>query len=81
ILPVEQFKQQYGTRITPLGGLDVDRICRDTPEELRRYTRAKIEQCFAADGWWALGTGNSLTDYMPVENYLTVLEEGVRIVG
>ena len=39
-----------------------------------------IEQCFA-DGYWALGTGNSLTDYMPVENYLAVLDEGMKIAG
>lgn len=80
ILPVEQFKARYGQRVTPLGGLDVDLICRGTPEEIRRYTRKKIEQCFA-DGYWALGTGNSLTNYMPVENYLIALEEGLAIAG
>ena len=78
ILPVDQFKQRYGKRITPLGGLDVDIICRSSPDELRRYARTMIERCFA-DGWWALGTGNSLTNYMPVENYLVVLEEGLQV--
>ena len=81
IMPVEDFKKQYGQRITPLGGLDVDMICRSDPDTLRRYARQKIEQCFAADGYWAMGTGNSLTDYMPVENYLLVLEEGRKIAG
>ena len=80
ILPVDQFKQQYGSRITPLGGLDVDVICRATTDEIRAYTQRKIEQCFT-DGHWALGTGNSLTNYMPVENYITVLEEGMKVVG
>lgn len=80
ILPVEQFKARYGDRCTPLGGLDVDIICRGTEEEIRRYTRQKIEQCFG-DGWWALGTGNSLTDYMPTENYRIVLEEGQHVGG
>lgn len=80
IMPVTEFKRLYGHRITPLGGLDVDVICRSSPDDLRAYTRKLIEECFA-DGWWALGTGNSLTDYMPVENYLIVLEEGIRVVG
>lgn len=80
ILPVEQFKQRYRGRVTPLGGLDVDMICRGTPEQISQYTRDKIEKCFD-DGHWALGTGNSLTDYMPVENYRIVLEEGRRIAG
>ncbi len=78
IQPVEAFKQQYGTRLTPLGGLDVDMICRGSEAELRAYARRKIEACFA-DGYWALGTGNSLTNYMPVEHYLTILDEGMRL--
>lgn len=78
ILPVEEFKKQYGDRCTPLGGLDVDLICRGTEEEIRAYTRSKIELCYG-DGYWALGTGNSLTDYMPVPNYLAVLDEGMKV--
>ncbi len=78
ILPVAEFKKQYGSRVTPLGGLDVDVICRSDHETLRKYARKHIEACFA-DGYWALGSGNSLTDYMPVENYLVVIEEGLRV--
>lgn len=80
IMPVGEFKRLYGNRITPLGGLDVDVICRASEDDLRVYTRKHIEECFS-DGYWALGTGNSLTDYMPVENYITVLEEGVRVTS
>lgn len=80
ILPVEDFQRLYGGRVTPLGGLDVDVICRSDEDTLRAYTRRKVEACFAA-GHWALGTGNSLTDYMPVENYMIVLDEGRRVAG
>ncbi|OPZ23412.1 MAG: methylcobalamin:coenzyme M methyltransferase [Lentisphaerae bacterium ADurb.BinA184] len=80
IFPVAEFKRRYGGRITPLGGLDVDTICRAAPADLRRYARTMIERCFE-DGWWALGTGNSLTNYMPVENYLAVLDEGLQVAG
>ena len=78
IMPVAEFKRGYGNRITPLGGLDVDVICRASEKDLRAYARRAIDQCFAGDGWWALGTGNSLTDYMPVENYMIVLDEARR---
>ncbi|MHB1157805.1 MAG: uroporphyrinogen decarboxylase family protein [Phycisphaerales bacterium] len=78
IMPVEQFKAKYGRRVTPLGGLDVDMICRGSESQIHAYTRDKIEKCFA-DGHWAIGTGNSLTDYMPIENYKIVLEEARRI--
>ncbi|MCE5313919.1 MAG: uroporphyrinogen decarboxylase family protein [Armatimonadota bacterium] len=77
ITPVSEFKKQYGSRVTPLGGLDVDVICRSTEEEVRAYARQQIKKCFS-DGYWALGTGNSLTNYMPVENYIAVLEEGMN---
>jgi len=80
ILPVDQFKAQYGRRVTPLGGLDVDKICRLSHDEIRAYTRKMVEKCFA-DGHWALGTGNSLTDYMPVDNYVVMLEEGIKVAG
>ena len=80
ILPVGEFKKLYGNRITPLGGLDVDLICRGSKEEIREYTIKHIEQCFN-DGFWTLGTGNSLPDYMPVDNYITVLETGLEVVG
>lgn len=80
IMSVKDFKHQYGKRITPLGGLDVDFICRSGEKELREYTRCTIRECFY-DGFWALGTGNSLTPYMPVENYLCVLDEGLKTVN
>ena len=78
ILPVNEFKKQFADRITPIGGLDVDFICRASHDEIRARTRQMIEECFY-DGYWALGTGNSLTNYMPVENYITVLEEGIKV--
>lgn len=80
ILPVEQFKQRYGKRMTPLGGLDVDMICRAEPDDLRRYVRHKIETCFG-DGHWAIGTGNSLTGYMPIEKHQIVLDEMLAVAG
>jgi uroporphyrinogen decarboxylase len=80
ILPVGEFKRQYGDRMTPLGGLDVDFICRASRDEIRRYTTKHVEDCWS-DGYWALGTGNSLTNYMPVENYITVLETGLEMSG
>ena len=73
-------KKQYGKRITALGGLDVDVICRSDEATLRAYTRKAVEACWS-DGYWALGTGNSLTDYMPVQNYLTVVDEARKITG
>jgi uroporphyrinogen decarboxylase len=53
----------------------VDKICRMTVPEIRAHTRFLIEKC-APGGGWALGTGNSVANYVPVENFLAMLEEG-----
>jgi uroporphyrinogen decarboxylase len=75
ILPVAEAKRLYGDRIAILGGIDVDFLSRATQDEVRAYTRKVIEEC-APGGGWALGTGNSVANYIPVENYLAMLDEG-----
>ena len=78
IMPVWEFQGHYGDRITPLGGLDVDAVCSSDEQSLRAYTRAAVEKCWGEGKYWALGTGNSLADYIPLENYLVVLDEGQK---
>jgi len=77
IQPVWEAKEQYGDSITMLGGFDLDSICRMSEAEVREHTRFLIEKC-APGGGWALGTGNSVADYVPARNYLAMLEEGFR---
>jgi len=76
ILPVEEAKRLYGDRIAILGGFDVDKLCRASEEEVRAYTRKLVE--LGADGGYALGTGNSVAAFVPVPNYLAMLDEGWR---
>ena len=75
IMPVTEAKRRYGQRIAVLGGVDVDFLSRHSEHEVRGYTRDLIEQC-APGGGWALGTGNSVANYIPVRNYLAMLDEG-----
>ena len=77
IQPVWEAKERYGDRIAVLGGFDMDKICRLSEPEVREHTRFLIEKC-APGGGWALGTGNSVANYVPAENFLTMLEEGYR---
>jgi len=73
--PVWEFKAKYGKRISCLGGFDMDKLSRFTPAEVRKHTRFLLDRC-GKDGGYALGAGNSVADYVPVENYLAMLEEG-----
>ncbi len=77
ILPVTEAKERYGSRVALLGGIDMDVLSRSSEEEVRRYTRRVIEAC-APGGGWALGSGNTLANYIPVRNYLAMLDEGRR---
>jgi uroporphyrinogen decarboxylase len=72
--PVASFRQRYARRVAVLGGADVDYIARHTPDEVRRYSRAVLESC-APEGGYAFGTGNSVVNYLPVENYIAMLQE------
>lgn len=77
IEPVTEAKSHYGDRVAILGGVDVDFLCRADEGQIRAYVRRVIAEC-APGGGYALGTGNSVTNYMPVQNYLTMLDEGHR---
>lgn len=80
IEPVWEAKARWGDRIALLGGFDMDKITRMSPPEVRAHTRFLIQTC-APGGGWALGTGNSVADYVPVENFLAMLDEGFRARG
>ncbi len=74
---VEEAKARYGHRIAILGGIDVDFLCRATPDAVRTRVRATLDACQPGGGY-CLGTGNSVTNYIPLENYLAMLDEGRR---
>lgn len=78
IRPVEEAYEKYGRRITTLGGLDVDFICRSTPEQI--FERA----CLMLDkakfmGGYALGSGNTIPYYVPNENYYAMIAAAVLL--
>lgn len=77
IMPVTEFKRIYGQRVGVVGGVDVDKLARLEVDELRKYVRHIIEEC-APGGGYVLGSGNSVANYVRVENYLAMLEEGWR---
>lgn len=77
IVPVTEMHRRYGKRIAILGGVDVDVLSRAEPGELREYVRGIIDQC-APGGRYAVGSGNSIPSYVPLENYLTMLDEALR---
>jgi len=71
IEPVEQAYERLGSRIAILGGIDLDFLCRATPEEITARCTAMIERTQKRGGY-ALGSGNSIADYIPEASYDTL---------
>jgi uroporphyrinogen decarboxylase len=77
ICPVADFKKKYGGRVAVLGGIDVHKLCTLSEAELRREVRRTLDACMPG-GRFALGSGNSVANYVPLNNYLAMLHEGLN---
>lgn len=51
-------------------------LASSSEEKTRRHVRFILEQC--ADKGYALGSGNSIADYVKIENYLAMIDEGKK---
>lgn len=71
IISVEDFYDRFHDRIAVIGGIDVNFIVTKTPEEVKERSKKMLER--AVYGGYALGTGNSVPEYIPMDNYLAML--------
>jgi uroporphyrinogen decarboxylase len=71
ILPVEQAYDRYGSRIAILGGIDVDFICRSTPDAVFERARRLLDKTGCKG--YALGSGNSIPYYVPDEGWAAMV--------
>jgi uroporphyrinogen decarboxylase len=79
IAPFDTWIEKYGSRIGLLGGFDMDFLCTQDPDQV--YTtivEAGTQYRETAQGY-ALGSGNSIPSYVPVENYLAMIEAAKAI--
>ncbi len=80
ILRVESFYDQWGEKVGVLGGVDVNTLSVGSDDQIRDRVRA-ILQHSKARGGYACGSGNSIPNYVPPENFLTMIEETARFNG
>ncbi|MPM63556.1 hypothetical protein SDC9_110436 [bioreactor metagenome] len=71
IAPFSTWVELYGDRICNLGGIDMNVLCLRTEEEIRSIVFRTIEESIGHKGF-ALGSGNSIPDYVPVEGFLAM---------
>jgi uroporphyrinogen decarboxylase len=77
IMPVTEACRRYASRISILGGIDVDFLCRSDEQAIRKRVRETLDICMQYTGY-CLGTGNTVANYMPFEHFLVMIDEGRR---
>jgi len=69
ILSIEESYKRWGSRIALLGGIDLNYIITKSPEEIRQRSLAMLA---LGQKGYALGTGNSVPEYVPDEKYFAM---------
>lgn len=73
IAPFWEWVERYGDRIGNFGGIDTDAVCRLSKPEMKDYITEVVAKS-KGHGGFAFGSGNSIPDYVPVENYIAMNE-------
>jgi len=56
------------------GGIDVDVLCKSKPDEIKSKVLEDGKRFRANAKGYAIGSGNSIPDYIPVDSYLAMIE-------
>jgi uroporphyrinogen decarboxylase len=73
IMPIEESYDRYGGRIALLGGIDVNFLCTTSLEEIRKRSENMLRRSSSLGGY-ALGSGNSIPEYVPIESFKAMIE-------
>ena len=72
ISPVENEYEKFAGRIGIMGGLDVHFVATSEPDSIYRRAKAMLERV-SKKGSYALGTGNSVPEFVPDENFAAMI--------
>ena len=79
IAPFEEWVSRYSSRIGLFGGIDVDILCRNTPDQVYEHVLTKGRLYRDTAKGFALGSGNSIPDYVPMDGYLAMLRAAQQL--
>jgi len=74
IAPFEKWISMYNDRIGLFGGIDVNIICLNKPDEVFRIVQERGTKYRRISKGYGIGSGNSIAPYVPVDNYLAMIE-------
>ncbi|MBI3124210.1 MAG: hypothetical protein HYZ10_07385 [Ignavibacteriales bacterium] len=72
ITPVEEAYELWSSKIAILGGIDLDFLARSSKGDISKRSRNMLEVS-REKGGYALGSGNSIPNYIPDENYIAMI--------
>jgi uroporphyrinogen decarboxylase len=68
-MDINEVKRRYGDQLALLGNIDLGyTLTRGTPDEVRAEVRQRIHD-LAPGGGYAVGSSNSVTHYVPLDNF------------
>ena len=77
--PFDQWIDAYGDRTGLLGGFDMAFLCAKSEREVYETVLEQGSRYRSMAKGYALGSDNSIPDYVPVENYLTMIRAAQEI--
>lgn len=77
IIPVEHAYADLHGKIAVMGGMDVDFLATAAPEEVYKRAKAMVNEGQKFGGY-ALGSGNSIPDYISDVNYLAMIRAAIE---
>lgn len=79
IAPFERWIERYGDRIGLVGGFDMDFLARKSPDEVYESVVELGTRYRETARGYALGSGNSIPEFIPAENYLAMIRGAKEI--
>jgi uroporphyrinogen decarboxylase len=73
IAPFSEWVDRYGDKIGNFGGVDTDHLCEKSEQEIKEIVREVVSYS-VGHGGFALGSGNSIPEYVPAAGYLAMVE-------
>jgi uroporphyrinogen decarboxylase len=70
---IADVKQRYGDKLCLIGNIDVDLLSRGTVKEIKENVYKNIELA-GYNGGYCVGSGNSIPEYVKLENYIAMIE-------
>jgi uroporphyrinogen decarboxylase len=72
-MDLNDVKNKYGDKLSLIGGIDVDLLCRGNEKEIETKVIENIEAA-AYNGSYCIGSGNSIPEYVNFNNYIAMIK-------